>query len=144
MSDVTPARRLAYEILRRTFEDGAWTDRAFSAAASRLELDDREFAQARRLAYGSVQRRGTSDHLIGVLAGRRGGKIDAAALAALRLGLYELLFSEAADHAAVDQAVELAKQGTRRSGLPHGRTRAASGFVNALLRRAAADREELL
>ena len=144
MSEVTAARRLAYDILRRTFEEGAWTDRAFTAAASRLELSDREYAQARRLAYGAVQRRGTSDHLIGVLAGRRGGKIDDAALAALRLGMFELLFSETADHAAVDQAVELAKQGTRRAGRPHGRARAASGFVNALLRRAAADRADLL
>ncbi len=144
MSDLAPARELAYEILRRTFEEGAWTDRAFAAAALRRELDDRELAQARRLAYGAVQRRGTSDHVVGVLAGRRGGKIDAAALAALRLGLYELLFSQAADHAAVDQAVELAKQGTRRSGRPQGRARAASGFVNAILRRAAAEREELL
>jgi 16S rRNA (cytosine967-C5)-methyltransferase len=144
VSEVTPARRLAYEIVRRTFEEGAWTDRAFTAAALRHTLDDRELAQARRLTYGAVQRKGTSDHLIGVLAGRRGGKIDAAALAALRLGLYELLFSEAADHAAVDQAVELAKQGTRRAGRPHGRARAASGFVNALLRRAAAERAELL
>ncbi len=141
---VTPARRLAYEILRRTFEDGAWTDRAFSAAAARLELEGRELAQARRLAYGSVQRRGTSDHLIGVLAGRRGGRVDDAALAALRLGLYELLFSETADHAAVDQAVELAKHGMRRSSGGHGRARAASGFVNALLRRAVAERGELL
>ncbi len=144
MSELAPARELAYEILRRTFEEGAWTDRAFTAAAARRELSDRELAQARRLTYGAVQRRGTSDHVIGLLAGRRGGKVDAAALAALRLGLYELLFSEAADHAAVDQAVELAKQGTRRAGRPHGRARAASGFVNALLRRAAAERAELL
>ena len=141
---VTPARRLAYEILRRTFEEGAWTDRAFAAAAGRLDLDPRELAQARRLSYGSVQRRGTADHFVRVLAGRRGGRVDAAALAALRLGLYELLWSETADHAAVDQAVELAKAGTRRSGAPHGRARAASGFVNALLRRAAAERDELL
>jgi 16S rRNA (cytosine967-C5)-methyltransferase len=144
MSEVTPARRVAYEILRRTFEEGAWTDRAFTAAATREQLEGRERAQARRLTYGAVQRRATSDHIVGVLAGRRGGKIDDAALAALRLGLYELLFSETADHAAVDQAVELAKQGTRRSGMGHGRTRAASGFVNAILRRAAAEREELL
>jgi 16S rRNA (cytosine967-C5)-methyltransferase len=82
--------------------------------------------------------------VVGLLAGRRGGKIDAAAVAALRLGLFEILFSEAADHAAVDQAVELAKQGTRRSGQPHARARAASGFVNALLRRAAGERDELL
>lgn len=144
MSDVTAARRVAYEILRRTFEEGAWTDRAFSAAATREGLEGRDRAQARRLTYGAVQRRATTDHIVGVLAGRRGGKIDDAALAALRLGLYELLFSETPDHAAVDQAVELAKQGTRRAGMPLGRARAASGFVNAILRRAAAERDELL
>jgi 16S rRNA (cytosine967-C5)-methyltransferase len=144
VSEITAARRVAYEILRRTFEDGAWTDRAFTAAATREGLEGRDRAQARRLAYGSVQRRATSDHVIGVLAGRRGGKIDDPALAALRLGLYELLYSETADHAAVDQAVELAKDGTRRGGMPHARARAASGFVNAILRRAAAERAELL
>jgi 16S rRNA (cytosine967-C5)-methyltransferase len=144
VSEVTAARRVAFEILRRTFEEAAWTDRAFSAAATREGLDGRDRAQARRLTYGAVQRRATSDHIVGVLAGRRGGKIDDAALAALRLGLYELLFSETADHAAVDQAVELAKEGTRRAGMAHGRVRAASGFVNAILRRAAAEREELL
>ena len=140
---VTPARALAYEILRRTFEDGAWTDRAFTAGASRAALDGRELAQARRLTYGSVQRRATTDHIVAALAGRRGGRVDAAAIAALRLGLYEMLFSETADHAAVDQAVELAKQGMRRTG-GAGRARAASGFVNAILRRAAAERDELL
>ena len=65
-AEITPARRAAYEVLRRTFEDGAWTDRAFTATAARLDLDGRELARARRLAYGSVQRRGTSDHLIAV------------------------------------------------------------------------------
>ena len=141
---VTPARRLAYETLRRTFEEGAWTDRAFTAGALRAGLDGRELAQARRLTYGAVQRRGTSDHLIAMLAGRRGGRVDDPALAALRLGLYELLFSGSADHAAVDQAVELAKHGLRRSAGGAARGRAATGFVNALLRRAAAERSELL
>ena len=144
MTDVGVARRVAYEVIRRTFEDGAWTDRAFTAAAARAELGGRDLAQARRLAYGAVQRRATSDHVVGLLAGRRGGKIDDAALAALRLGLYELLFLETPEHAAVDQAVELAKAGVRRSGAPAGRARAASGFVNALLRRAAAERADIL
>ena len=56
-AEVTPARRVAFEVLRRTFEDGAWTDRAFTATALRDELGGRELAQSRRLAYGSVQRR---------------------------------------------------------------------------------------
>jgi 16S rRNA (cytosine967-C5)-methyltransferase len=142
---ITPARRAAYEVLRRTFEDQAWTDRAFTAAATRMELSGRQLAQSRRLSYGSVQRRATSDHLIARLAGRDPASIDAGALAALRLGVYELLFADAApDHAAVDQAVELAKAGVRRDGAAAGRARAAAGFVNAVLRRVAAGREELL
>jgi 16S rRNA (cytosine967-C5)-methyltransferase len=141
MSAATAPRRVAFEVLRRTFEDGAWTDRAFAAAAGRSELSGRELAQARRLAYGAVQRRATLDHVIGQLARRRIERIDPSALAALRLGLYELLFAQAAaDHAAVDQAVELAK-GAPGAG---GRARAAGGFVNALLRRAAGERDALL
>ena len=144
-SAIAPARRIAYEVLRRTFEHGAWTDRAFAAAAARHRLEGRELAQARRLAYGATQRRATSDHLLERLAERPATALDPPALAAVRLGLYELLFSAAVpDHAAVDQAVELAKAGARRDGAPAGRARAAAGLANAVLRRAARERESLL
>jgi 16S rRNA (cytosine967-C5)-methyltransferase len=142
---ITPARRAAYDVVRRTFEDDAWTDRAFTSAAARMELSGRQLAQSRRLAYGAVQRRGTADHLIEGLADRPVEAIDPGALAALRLGLYELLFADAAaDHAAVDQAVELAKAGVRRDGAAAGEARAVAGFANAVLRRVAAERDALL
>lgn len=136
MSAPTPARRAAYETLRRVFEDGAWADRALRSAVSRPGLGGRERAQAQALAYGAVQRRGSSDHFIGLLAGRRPEKVDPPLLAALRLGLYELLWAGSAQHAAVDQAVALAKG-------PGGRRRGA-GLVNAVLRRAVRERDELL
>jgi len=137
LSTATPPRLAAYETLRRVFEDGAWADRALRSAATRLHLAGRERAQAQALAYGSVQRRGTTDHFIRRLAGRPTAKIDPPLLAALRLGLYELLFSTGhADHAAVDQAVALAKG-------PAGGRR-GSGLVNAVLRRAAREQEALL
>jgi 16S rRNA (cytosine967-C5)-methyltransferase len=130
---VSPARALAFAVVRATFEDGAFTERAFRAEADRIGLDGRDRAQAQRLAYGAVQRRGTSDVAIERLAGRSTRLLDPPVLAALRLGLYELLFADATpDHAAVDQAVELAKG----AGAGH-----ASGFVNAILRRAARERE---
>ncbi len=136
MSQPTPARRAAYETLRRVFEDGAWADRALRSAVSRPGLGGRERAQAQALAYGAVQRRGSSDHFAGLLAGRRPEKIDPPLLAALRLGLYELLWAGSAEHAAVDQAVALAKG-------PSGRRRGA-GLVNAVLRRAIRERGQLL
>lgn len=143
--EVSPARRAAFEVIRRSFEHDAWADRALLAAVERHRLAPRERAQAQRLAYGAVQRRGTSDHLAAVLSGREPGSLDPPVVAALRLGLYELLWAQATpDYAAVDQAVELAKGGLAAAGISRGRTRGAAGLVNAVLRRAAAEAGEAL
>ncbi len=132
---ISPARLLAFETLRATFEHDAHTELAFRQGADERGLAGRERAQAQRLAYGAVQRRGTLDAAIERLAERPPRKLDPPVLAALRLGLYELLFSDGTpDHAAVDQAVELVKQ----AGAAH-----ASGLVNAVLRRAARERAAL-
>jgi 16S rRNA (cytosine967-C5)-methyltransferase len=132
---VSPARSLAYATVRATFEEDAFTERAFRAEADRLGIGGRERAQAQRLAYGAVQRRGTADVAIERLAGRSTRLLDPPVLAALRLGLYELLFADATpDHAAVDQAVELVKG----AGAAH-----AAGFANAILRRAGRERAQL-
>jgi 16S rRNA (cytosine967-C5)-methyltransferase len=132
---IAPARALAFETIRQTFEQDAFTEIAFREGAERESLEGRERAQAQRLAYGAVQRRGTSDAAIERLARRSVSQLDQPVLAALRLGLYELLFADGTpDHAAVDQAVEL----TKRAGAAH-----ASGLVNAVLRRAGRERESL-
>ena len=81
-----------------------------------------------RLLYGAVQRKGTLDYLIERLADRPAERLDARLLAALRLGLYELLYLRGApDHAVVADGVELAKGGAR----------GGHGLVNAVLRRGA-------
>jgi len=132
---VSPARALAFATIRATFEDGAFTERAFRAEADRLALSGRDRAQAQRLTFGAVQRRGTSDAAIERLADRSIRLLDPPVLAGLRLGLYELLFADATpDHAAVDQAVELVKA----AGASH-----AAGFANAILRRAIRERAQL-
>jgi 16S rRNA (cytosine967-C5)-methyltransferase len=119
------ARLCAYRVCRRVFEQGAYADRALVGEAGRLDARDR--ALATRLSYGTIQRLGTLDRLIETLARRPPGKLDAHVRAALRLGLYELLFLDGApDRAVVAAAVELAKQ----SG------RGGHGLVNAVLRRA--------
>jgi 16S rRNA (cytosine967-C5)-methyltransferase len=133
---IAPARALAFETIRATFERDAHTERVFREAADREELVGRERAQAQRLAFGAVQRRGTSDVAVERLAERSPRLLDPPVIAALRLGLYELLFADATpDHAAVDQAVELVKA----AGAPH-----AAGLVNAVLRRAARERAQLV
>ena len=141
-ASATPARRAAFEVLRRVFEHGAWADRAFPAAAKRHGLAGRERSHGQLLAFGAVKRKGTSDHVAAGLLDRSLERLDEPVLAALRLGLFELLQTGGvADHAAVDGAVELAKGGMGRRGA--ARARAASGLVNAVLRRAAAERERI-
>jgi 16S rRNA (cytosine967-C5)-methyltransferase len=133
--EITESRAVALEVVRATFEEGAFTERAFREEADARDLGGRERAQAQWLAYGAVQRRGTTDAAIAQLASRSPGRLDPPVRAALRLGLYELLFGDATpDHAAVDQAVEA----VRAAGAAH-----ASGFVNAILRRAARERAGL-
>jgi 16S rRNA (cytosine967-C5)-methyltransferase len=132
---IAPTRALAFETLRATFERDVHTERFFREQVEGRGLDGRERAQAQRLAYGAVQRRGTADAAIERLAERSPRLLDPPVIAALRLGLYELLFADATpDHAAVDQAVELVKA----AGTGH-----AAGLVNAVLRRASRERVEL-
>jgi 16S rRNA (cytosine967-C5)-methyltransferase len=132
VSVVAPARACAYLALRRIFERGAYAEIALREHAA--ELDGRDRALAMRLVYGTVQRRGTLDFVIGRLAERAPERLDAPLLAALRLGCYELLYLRGApDHAVVADAVELAKGAGRGHGL-----------VNAVLRRAAREGPGLL
>ncbi|HXC45263.1 MAG TPA: 16S rRNA (cytosine(967)-C(5))-methyltransferase RsmB [Solirubrobacteraceae bacterium] len=122
---IAPARRCAYVVLCRVFEQDAYADRALQAEADKLDARDR--ALAMRLAYGSIQRRATLDHVIERLAERPPDKLDASVSAALRLGLYELLYLDGApDRAVVADCVELAKTGKS----------SAHKLVNAVLRRA--------
>jgi 16S rRNA (cytosine967-C5)-methyltransferase len=124
----TPARRCAYAVVRRVFEQGAYADRTFRAEADRARLEPRDRAFAMRLAYGTVQMRATLDWVLEAFVTRPLEQLDPAVLAALRVGLYDLLFMAGTpSRAAVSEAVELVKAATPR----------AHAFVNAVLRRAA-------
>jgi len=125
-ADVSPARACAFAVVRRVFEQRAYADRAFAAAAAGLDARDRAFAM--QLAYGTVQRRATLDHVCALLSRRDPGALEPAVLAALRLGLFQLLLLGAVpDHAAVNESVQLAKRSSR----------GGAALVNAVLRRAA-------
>ncbi len=129
----TSARGCALTVVRRVFEEGAFADRALHAEAA--NLDPRERAFAMQLAYGTVQRKATLDYAAEQLVKRRLDTLEPAVLAVLRLGLFQLLFLDGvAEHAAVNESVELAKSVSRGGG----------GLVNAVLRRAASAGRSLL
>ena len=131
---IAPARRAAFEVLRRVFEDDAYADRAFRTAAK--DLDERDRALAQRLAFGAVQRVRTLDHAIETLGRRRVHRLDPPVRTALRLGAYQLAFVDGVPrYAAVNESVEL----VRAAGLAR-----AVAFTNAVLRRLADGIEPLL
>jgi 16S rRNA (cytosine967-C5)-methyltransferase len=131
--DVSPARRCAFAVVRRVFEHDAYADRALNSEAAGLAPRDRALAMT--LAYGTVQRRATLDHIGQQLCSRSLSSLDPPVLAALRLGLEQILFLDGiADHAAVHESVELAK----RAG------RGGAGLVNAVLRRATREGRPML
>ena len=130
---VSPARRAAFEVVRRVFEDDAYADRVLRSASE--GLDERERAFARRLAYGTVQRVRTLDHAIDTLGRRPTRKLDPPVLAALRLGAYQLGYLDVAPHAAANESVELVRAARLERAVP---------FTNAVMRRLAEGMEPLL
>jgi 16S rRNA (cytosine967-C5)-methyltransferase len=130
----SPARAVAFGVVQRVFEEGAYADRAFRGAAERLDARDRAFAQ--QLAYGTVQRARTLDHGIETLGRRPVRKLDPPVRAALRLGAYQLAYMDGVPpHAAVHESVELVRGARLERAVP---------FTNAVLRRLADGLGDLL
>jgi 16S rRNA (cytosine967-C5)-methyltransferase len=128
------ARGVAYEVVRRVFEEDAYADRAFRTLAEGLDSRDRAFAM--QLAYGTVQLVRPLDHAIETLGRRPVRKLDPPVRATLRLGAYQIGYMGSVPvHAAVNESVEL----VRAAGLER-----AVAFTNAVLRRLGEGMERLL
>jgi len=120
------AREIAFEVLRRVEEGGAYASRALDAALDQAgAIDPRETALATELVYGTLRRALQLDAAMAPHSRRAVDQVDPAARVALRLGAYQLLFLRTPAHAAVGETVALVK------GVDHGR---AAGYVNAVLR----------
>ena len=123
---VSPARRAAFEILRRVEEDAAYASVLLAAIDERMRQDDR--ALCYELVLGVLRWQLWLDALIKHFADREAESLDAPIRRALRMGLYELRFlTRIPASATVNEAVNLAYL---------ARLRSAAGFVNAVLRRA--------
>lgn len=122
----SPARTIAFEVLLRVDAGGAYASRALDAAlAQRGALEPREAGLATELVYGTLRRALALDAALAPHSRRPVAELDPAARVALRLGAYQLLHLGTPPHAAVGEAVALAKR------VDHGR---AAGYVNAVLR----------
>lgn len=119
-------RRAALRILNRFFADKRPLKDTISRVLddSSLQGTDRRFVF--NLIKGTVRYYLRSDYLISCLAGRNIERIDPAVLNILRMGVYQCHFMDSVPaYSVVDESVKLTK----------GVSRAASGFVNAVMRR---------
>jgi 16S rRNA (cytosine967-C5)-methyltransferase len=127
---VSPARRAAFEILRRVEEEGAFAA-PLLAQSGGLSPEDR--ALCHELTLGVLRWQLWLDRALAHFAGRDSEKLDAPVRRALRLGLYQLRFlTRIPARAALNESVELVRAARLRSAAP---------FVNAVLRRATREAE---
>ncbi|MFC7549856.1 RsmB/NOP family class I SAM-dependent RNA methyltransferase [Plantactinospora sp. GCM10030261] len=124
---VDHARRAAYDAVAATHRDDAYANLVLPGLLTERGLHGRDAAFATELTYGTLRTRGTLDAVIAAAAGRDVDRIDPPARDALRLGVYQLLYTRVPAHAAVSATVDLV----------HAVAPGAVGFANAVLRRTA-------
>ena len=124
---LSPARRAAFEILRRVEDEHAYAASLLSTVDPDLSGSDR--ALCYELVLGVLRWQLWLDRVLEHFAKRRLEKVDLPVRLSLRIGLYQLRFlSRVPPSAAVNESVNL----VRAAGL-----QSAASFANAILRRAA-------
>jgi 16S rRNA (cytosine967-C5)-methyltransferase len=127
-------RQAALEILLRIEREQSYADLLIDQELSTGLLQGPDRGLFTELVFGVLRRRGTLDHIIDAFASQRTTKLERTVAALLRLGLYQTLFLDRIPvSAAVNETVKLAKIVAPR----------ASGFINAVLRRADRERQAI-
>jgi 16S rRNA (cytosine967-C5)-methyltransferase len=127
---ISPARRIAFDVLRRVEAEGAYaSDLLHAELAARIKPADA--ALATELTMGVLRWRRLLDFLLDRHLKSSVAKLDLPVALAQRLGLYQLRFLDKIPaRAAVNESVEMVKLARKSSAAP---------LVNAVLRRAAAE-----
>ncbi len=129
------AREVALQVVRDVFPAEGATERGAQEALEyrslKEKLDPRDRAFCTNLVFGSIKMRRALDWYLQPYVGQRGKPLPPAIVEILRLAMYELQYSAAADHAVVSQWVNTAKKYGHRG---------TAGLVNAVLRSFLRDR----
>jgi 16S rRNA (cytosine967-C5)-methyltransferase len=122
-------RDVALAALERV-DTGAYANLVLPSMLRRTSLSASDRAAATDLVYGSLRMRAALDFALAPLSRQPLERLEPLVLRGLRLGAYALLFGGTAAHAAVAETVgAVARAGHRGQ----------AGYVNAVLRRLAAD-----
>src|SRR4029077_7221640 len=125
---ISPARTIAYDVLRRVEAEGAYaSDVLHAELGSRVTPENA--ALATEITFGVLRWRRLLDFLLDRKLKKPVAQLDLPVAIALRMGLYQLCFlGKVPARAAVNESVELVK---------HARKSSAASLVNAVLRKIA-------
>ncbi len=131
---ISPARKAAGYVLSRYRRFEAWSTQTLQAARDKYSLSEKDAALCARLCLSVLQNAALCDYYIDCYSSRPSVKLDPRVLDILRLGTVQILFMDKIpDRAAVDQAVEMAKENGGH----------AAGLVNAVLHRISENKASL-
>ncbi|MGC1593725.1 MAG: 16S rRNA (cytosine(967)-C(5))-methyltransferase RsmB, partial [Candidatus Acidiferrales bacterium] len=127
---ISVARKIAFEVLRRVEEEGAYaSDLLHAELGAGVKAEDAGLAT--ELVLGVLRWRRLLDFLLERQLKKAAARLELAVALALRMGLYQLRFLERVPaRAAVNESVELVKRARKTS---------AATLVNAVLRKAAGE-----
>lgn len=129
------ARELALEAIHRVHQTDSYANILLPHMLGESGLSLRDRALATEIVYGTLRSEGTLDWIIGRFLPRGLESVPPLALDILRMGGYQLIFTERIPaHAACNESVKLAK----KFFSPR-----IANFVNAVLRRIATEKDEL-
>lgn len=130
------ARLSALTALEKCRRADAWSDAVLGSVMDSARLEGRERALCTAICYGVMQNRLLLDKAIGAYSSVKVNKLEPKVLDLLRVSAYQILFMDRIpDAAAVNEGVKICKK------LGYAR---ASGLVNAVLRKIAANKETAL
>ena len=129
------ARECALSVLVACRRNGAWADAALKAQLGKCALSAQDAALCSRIVYGVMQNELLLNWSLSAYCTQKLGHLQPPLSDILRIGAYQILFlDKVPDHAAVSESVELCRT--------NGRS-AASGLVNAVLRKVAQNKSNL-
>ena len=121
------SRELAFTVLYQVYALDAFSDIAINRTYNNSKLNEQEKSTATAFILGTINETFILDNIIKKLSKTKINKLDPRVLVILRLGLWQIYFSNQAEHAIVSETVKLCK----RFGVS-----SATSLVNAILRNA--------
>lgn len=121
---IDKTREAAFQVILKASEHGAYSNLALKTVQNEsFTRQDRAFATS--LVYGTISMQAALNHVIAQFSSIPLKKISPKVLAALQLGIYQLLYMDRVpESAACNTTVDIAKRHVTKS----------AGFVNAILR----------